>query len=208
MRWWVVVVVFSPVGCGGSGAVTPSDGGSQTAEAGPIQTAEGFCASNPQLSGGDLVGDWTIVDACVISTGAPDNCANVSVSLSVSAQGSVTFNSDHTGSIDVTVILVRNSLVAASCASGGNCASLQADLSSSVVTAICAASAADATRCSCQETFSPYLMQGSGSYTLELPNYLHSPSLQLQGGFLVQGNTLRLDGAGFETTEFDLIAQR
>ena len=51
-------------------------------------------------------------------------------------------------------------------------------------------------------------MQGSGSYTLELPNHLYSPSLQLPVGFLVQGNTLRLDGAGFETTKFDLIEQR
>jgi hypothetical protein len=51
-------------------------------------------------------------------------------------------------------------------------------------------------------------MQGSGSYSFELPTYLKSPALHLQGGFLVQGNTLRLDGPSVGTTEFDLIAQR
>lgn len=205
------MVTVLTVGCGGSPAVRSSDAGPLIADAGAIQTAQGYCASNPTLSGGDLVGAWTIVGACAISTGAPENCTAATVSLSLTAQGTVTFNADQTGAIDVTVAITENSVLAPSCSSGGSCASLQSDLTAGTngaASATCNTSTTDATRCACQETYSPYVIQGSGTYTLLRSNYLSSSALSLQGGFLVAGNTLRLDGLGFETTEFDLIGQR
>lgn len=158
-----------------------------------------------------MVGTWTIVGACAISTGAPENCTNATVSLSLTAQGTVTFNADQTGAIDVSVTITENSELAASCSTGGSCASLQSDLTAGTngaASATCNTSSTDATRCTCVETYSPYVLQGAGSYTLVRSNYLSSSALSLQGGFLVAGDTLRLDGLGFETTEFDLLGQR
>ena len=139
-------------GCGGEGSSAGSpDSGS------PYQTAQGFCADVPELTGGDLVGTWTVFAACGISTGSPANCAGATVSLSLAAHGTVTFNADQTGSIDVTVELHKQSSVAASCSSAGDCASLQSELAIEVGTgagarAVCMTASADATRCTCEQT--------------------------------------------------------
>lgn len=208
-RWVpaIPVVLAVAVGCGSSGSSGPS-GSSSTPDPGSLQTAQGFCAGAPTLSGGDLVGTWTIVGVCGISTGSPDNCADAKVTLSLSTQGTITFNADQTGSIDATTTITRHSVLPASCSTGGSCASFQSDLSGGVITATCTPSPTDASMCTCEEDFAPYRMQGSGTYMFERPDYLYSHALSLQGGFLVQGDTLRLDGPGYATTAFDLIAQR
>jgi len=211
MRGGLAMATLLAIGCGGSPPAGSSDAGSLLTDAGAFQTAQGYCSSSPTLSGGNLVGTWTIVGACAISTGAPENCTNATVSLSLTAQGTVTFDADQTGAIDVTVAISEDSGLAANCSSGGSCASLQSDLTAGTngaASATCSTSTTDATRCTCEETYAPYVLQGAGSYTLVRSNYLSSSALSLQGGFLVAGNTLRLDGLGFETTEFDLIGQR
>jgi hypothetical protein len=215
MRVGAVLAMVLLVGCGGGGGT--GDGGVTTSHPGPYQTPQGFCAGNPKLSGGDLIGTWTIIGACGISTGAPANCANTTVSLSLEASGTVTFNADKTGSMDVTLKMKKTSTVALSCPSVGDCASLQSMLALEAVGpdagagagATCAPSSTDPTRCACEQDYSPAVFGGSGTYRFELPNYIASSgSWSLQGGYAVQGNTLRLDGLGFAETEFDLIAQR
>jgi hypothetical protein len=209
------------VGCGGGGKAGPSDGGTLPADAGAFQTAQGFCTRLPALSGGDLVGTWTVVAACALSTGTPAGCANVSmVSLSLAAQGTVTFNADQTASIDVTVTMKKTSSVATICVPGGDCASVQSTLADEATAgagadagtgagATCAASSADPTRCDCEQDYVPHVFQSAGSYRFELPTYLQGQGgLQLQGGYGVQGNTLVLDGFGCAGTELDLLAQR
>jgi hypothetical protein len=210
------------VGCGGGGGKGgSSDAAAPPADAGAFQTANGFCAQLPALSGGDLVGTWTVVAACALSTGAPAGCANVSMlSLSLAAQGTVTFNADQTASIDVTVTMKKTSDVATICVPGGDCPSVQSTLADEAragagadagtsAGATCAASSADPTRCACEQDFAPHVFQSAGSYRFELPTYLQGQGgLELQGGYGVQGNTLVLDGFGFDGTELDLVAQR
>jgi hypothetical protein len=68
---------------------------------------------------------------------------------------------------------------------------------------------ADPARCACQQVYAPDVIQGSGTYQFQLSNtYLVSSGLQLHGGFLVDGDTLRLDGVSFRGTQFQLIARR
>jgi hypothetical protein len=215
MRVSIAIACMLLAGCGGGSAT--GDAGAPTSHPGPYSTPQGFCAGNPKLSGGDLVGTWTIVGACAISTSAPANCANTTVSLSLDATGTVTFNADKTGSMDVTLNMKKNSTVALGCPSVGDCSSLQSMLALEAggadagagVGATCAPASTDATRCACEQDYVPAVFRGSGTYHFELPNYIASSgSWFLQGGYAVQGNTLRLDGLGFAETEFDLIAQR
>jgi hypothetical protein len=207
MRRIMIAASALIVGCGGG---TP---GAPTPDGSVYQNARGFCAEHPRLSGGDLVGTWTVVGACAISTNAPDSCAGATVNLSLAGQGSITFNADQTGSIDVSVTLKKESTVPSSCPSAGDCTSLERALAIEVGTgagasAACSISSAGSTSCSCEQNYPAHPFQGSGSYQLQLPNYLVSPSLHLQGGFLVQGNTLRVGGVAVEGTQLDLIAQR
>jgi len=211
MRLGPAILAVLLAGCGGATPGGSSDAGSSPSDPGTFQTAQGFCSSNPKLAGGDLVGTWTIVGVCAISTNYPDNCATTTLSLSLAAQGSVTFNTDQTGSIDVTVVIKKSSIMPPSCSSAGTCAAFESDLtvgSNGIVSASCSPSTTDPTLCACEESYTPYLMQGSGSYKLELPTYLYSPDLHLQGGFLVNGNSLRLDGPAFMGTEFELMGRR
>jgi hypothetical protein len=195
------------VGCGGGGS--SSDAGSTTSGTGPYQTAQGFCADFHKLTGGNLVGTWTVVAACAISTNAAGNCSDTTVSLSLDARGTVTFNADMTGSIDVTVDQTKASTVPMTCK---DCPALQTSLAydggagSLSVGATCAPEAADQTRCACVETYSPLHLGGSGTYSFVLPTYIRAWGWQ--GGFLVQGNTLTLDGLSIAGTLFDLILQR
>jgi hypothetical protein len=81
----------------------------------------------------------------------------------------VTFDADRTGAIDVTVAINEDSDLAANCSSGGSCASLQSDLTAGTngaASATCSTSTTDATHCTCEETHAPYVLQGTGSYTL------------------------------------------
>jgi hypothetical protein len=204
-------------GCRGGAASdsgTASDSSATASPPGAYQTAEGFCAGNPKLSGGNLVGTWTIVGVCGISTSAEGNCAGTTVKLSLDAHGTVTFNADMTGSMDITLDMKKTSTVPMTCMSAQDCASLQTSLTfdggaGSAVSATCEPWGADPTSCACEEDYSPHRFQGSGTYRFELPSYLRtSGSWDLQGGFLVQGNTLRLDGMSFFATEFDVIGQR
>lgn len=180
----------------------------------PIKPPQGFCAGSPKLTGGDLVGTWTIVAACAISTSSTGNCPDTTVSLSLAASGTVTFNVDNTGSIDVTVDMKKTSTVPMTCPSAKDCAALQSSLNydggaGSSVGATCAPSSADPTRCACEEEYSSHHFGGSGTYRFVLPSYLEtSGTWDPQGGFLVQGNTLRFDALSFFGTEFDLIGQR
>jgi len=201
------------VGCGGGN--DSSDARMSPPHPGSYQTAQGFCAGNQKLTGGDLIGTWTVVAACAISTNSTGNCADTTVSLSLEARGTVTFNADLTGSIDVTVDEKKTSTVPMNCMSIKDCSSLQRSLDydggtgSLSVSATCAPSIADPTRCACEETYSPRRFGGSGTYRFLLPSYLQtSGTWDLQGGFLVQGNTLTLDGLSVAQTEIDLIAQR
>ena len=203
-------------GCS-AGAGGPGDGGATTSKPGTYQTAQGFCAGYPKLTGGDLVGTWKVFAACGISTGAPANCANTTSALSFDASGTVTFNADMTGSMDVTVKMKKTSTVALSCLQMGDCAALQSMLAFEAAGpdagagagATCAPASADPSRCACEQDYSPFVLRGSGTYRFVLPSYIEtSGSWYLQGGYLVQGNTLRLDGLGAAETEFDLIAQR
>lgn len=213
-RTLVYLAALSVAACGGSDSGTGGAGSESPSPASTVyQTAEGFCASTPKFSGGDLTGAWTVIAACGISTNNPENCADVKLTLSLAAQGTVTFNADLTGSIDVTVALTKKSTLPTSCSSKGDCASIQSDLALEVGTgagasATCAPSSTDSTRCDCVQVYSPDVMKGSGSYKFELPTYIMSPDLGLQGAFVVQGNTLRLDGPAERGTEFDLIATR
>jgi hypothetical protein len=206
-----VLVCALVVGCGGGGS--PSSGVGPPPDPGSYQTAQGFCRGSPKLTGGDLVGTWTVVAACAISTGSPANCADTTLSLTLDAQGTLTFGADMSCAIDVTVTQKKQSTVATSC--GGDCAALQAKLAIEVsagtaagASASCAPSSADASRCACEQDFAPRAFQGSSTYRFVLPNYLDSGCPGVKAGFAVQGDTLRLDGATVGTTEFDLIAQR
>lgn len=206
----VVVGCVLTMGCGASSPSGSPDSGSPPSPS-SYQTAEGFCAGSPKLGGGDLVGTWTVVAACAISTNAPGNCSDTTLTLSLDATGTVTFNDDMTGSIDATATVKKTSMVPLSCMAAGDCASLQAKLAIEVgngagASATCAVSTADASRCACVQTYSPTPFQGTGTYRFVLPNYLEG--LGLQGGFDVQGRTLRLDGLTVLGTELDLIAQR
>ncbi|HLK38222.1 MAG TPA: hypothetical protein VKU41_15775 [Polyangiaceae bacterium] len=229
MRSAAALAIFCLIGCGdggssGSGGAAGSgsspSSGAASANA-TYQTAQGFCAQIVKFTGGDLVGDWTVVGACAISTNSPDNCAQATLSLSLAAQGTITFNADGTGSIDVTANVQKSSVLPRSCASENDasakdCASLQADLAIEVgagggadagASATCTPSTSDPSACDCVQVFAPRSFRGSGTYKFELPDYLQGPSV-IQGGFLVQGNTLRLDGLTVQGTQFDLIAQR
>jgi hypothetical protein len=206
----VVASTMLIIGCGGGSSGNPSDGG---APQGMYQTAQGFCTAFPKLTGGDLVGTWTVFAACGISTNAPANCPGTTLSLSLGARGTVTFNADMTDSIDVTVDLKKTSTVDVTCPSAGDCPSLQSHLAIEVgadggASATCAPSSTDPARCACEQIFAPLVRQGSGTYRFQLPGYLVSGDLQLQGGYLVQGDTLRLDGVSLQGTQFDLIARR
>jgi hypothetical protein len=203
--------------CGGGAAATgapATDGGSTPPASSTYDTAQGFCSSLPALSGGDLTGTWTIVAACGISTDNPLDCANATMTLSFGASGTITFNPDDTGSIDVTVNLERKSTLPASCVpDAGGCPLIESYLSIGVDTdaggtATCIPSSTDPSLCDCDEVFAPDVVQGSGGYSFELPNYIESTALGQHGGFVVQGDTLRLDGMEERGTEFDLIGQR
>src|SRR5882672_1878556 len=151
MRRSVVIASILTIGCGAGSSGSSPDSGSPP-DLGSYQTAQGFCAGPPTLMGGNLVGRWTVVAACGISTGAPGNCADSSMSLSLDAGGTVTFNADQTGSIDVTLTIKKTSTVPISCAAAGDCASLQAVVAIEVGTgagasATCTVSSADASRC-------------------------------------------------------------
>jgi hypothetical protein len=197
--------------CGG-GHASPVDGATTSPPASSYQTPQGFCAHFQKLTGGNLVGTWNVIAACAISTGAEANCADTTVSISLDAHGTVTFNADMTGSIDVTIDETKTSTVPMSCMAAKDCASLQATLSydggagSLTVGATCAPSTTDPTRCACVETYSPRRYTGSGTYRFELPTYI--VAWGWQGGYLVQGSTLTLDGLSVAGTLFDLIAQR
>jgi hypothetical protein len=205
---------LSVASCGGassgsSGSFAEAGSGSPSSASNIYQTPQGFCSSDPKLSGGDLTGTWTVVAACGISTNSPANCPDATVTLSLTATGSVTFNPDDTGSIELNVALEKKSTLPVTCSSNGDCASLQSELALEVgadagASATCTPSSTDSTQCDRDPVFSPDVVRGSGSYTLDLPTYLTSQPLGLHGGFLVQGNTLRLDGLTERGTEFVL----
>ena len=207
----VAIAGVVALGCGGGSPGSTSDGGPPP---GMYQTAQGFCAGFQKLTGGNLVGTWKIVAACAISTSSVVSCPDTAVSLSLDASGMVTFNADMTASIDATVDLKKSSTITMSCSEAGDCGTVQSKLTLEVggadggVGATCAASTADPARCACEQVFAPDVIKGSDTYKFELPTYIVSGGLQLHGGFLVQGDTLRLDGFTYRETEFQLIATR
>jgi len=215
MKWSAVLAAgMLAFGCGDgtSGSNLPGTGSPSPASS-TYQTDVGFCRGRATLSGGDLTGTWTVFTACAISSNAPANCADTKLDLSLAAQGTVTFNADLSASIDVTIDLKKDSIVPVSCASAGDCASLESTLAGEVGTgagasATCSPASSDPSQCACEQSYGPRALQGSGDYRFVMPNYLSTTGLNLQGGFLVEGNTLRLDGVAVSGTLCQLLARR
>lgn len=198
-------------GCGSSGDDGAPGAAGSGSPATAYQTPAGFCAGPISLSGGDLLGTWTVIDACAISANAPRDCPDASLTLALSAAGTVMFNADQTASIDVTLNLKKRFTPLLSCVAASDCAAFASTLqgdSSQIPGAnvTCVLENNDASRCACEEDL-PHVVSASGNYALQPPHYVTGAVLGMVN-YSVQGNTLRLDGLTFAGVQLDLIARR
>ena len=171
---------------GGSGGTTGSAGSSGLA-----------CGVQP--CGGDPVGNWTFVSACVdksaleaqLQAGA---CPTVTVnSVSIGQSGTITFTTT-AYSVSATRNTMLNINYPMACIAPNTCADLEAAFAAN--TAIQSASCTGDTLCACALTYVPQTSSEQGTYTtagnmLTLTPTGGSPST---GAFCVEGNNLHLLG--------------
>ena len=157
-------------GCSGSSDQGSPGAAGSAAQATRYQTREGFCAGPVTLSGGDLVGQWTVFEVCAISASIPGNCADAPMSLSLSAAGTVTFNADQSANIDVTLNMKKQFMPLLSCVAASDCGSFASKLTSELTiypgaSATCVPASGDASRCACEEQLPAHAFRASGNET-------------------------------------------
>lgn len=176
--------------------------------------------------GGSLVGTWKIVAGCANTSSStiPANqaCPGESVgSESVSASGTVTFNSDGTYAVTSTLGSSVTITVPTSCLTSGSVSISCSDLGSTLGGAI--GDAGDTTSCTmsgsacaCTVSQPAQTVTEMGTYTTADDSFTATPSSSSTGntmagtnGYCVQGNTLHVLAGGADAgTSVDLVATK
>jgi hypothetical protein len=163
--------------------------------------------------GGDLVGTWTVVDACsgatTASSGSPiASCPNATAQVgNVSASGTATFNADMTYSVSITESGSETLVVPTSCLTSGTTTVTCTDLATTLngvlgaddagaATTSCTASGSS---CDCTITLAGTSDNETGTYSISgdtvttVPTAAPGTTASTGGGsYCVQGSDLHL----------------
>ena len=197
-----------PLGCG-SGSGNDVIGGSG-------------CGVGP--CGGDVVGTWNATGLCVdksvlmsaFVSGLMDSCSGASLAdtTSFTPSGTLTFNSDLTYDIALTLNGSVGINVPPSCFQGGTCAQFGAALQDVVANDPTIQSVACTGNCICTFVEAPMQDAESGSYTVSGSSLLTTPTGQTTAdttGFCVKGTTTTFTQpamARMETGVIAIVAQK
>ncbi|HKO51740.1 MAG TPA: hypothetical protein VJV79_28715 [Polyangiaceae bacterium] len=145
--------------------------------------------------GGELLGDWTIKQACVeLQTGQiVESCPGATVTLSpITATGMVSFKGDNTTTSSGTISFMQTVKLPVNCANEAQCKAAGASLATqpTISNAQCLYAA---TGCTCTVTSTQPVMN-SGTYQIEGTNvtFTSTNGQPVVDRFCVSGNTLSL----------------
>jgi hypothetical protein len=175
-------------------------------------SGNGGGGSCPQVSpcGGDLTGKWTVSNACVTSSqsSVDGGCAGETEQIgSLSASGTVQFNSDKTYSTNVSLSVSATLSIPTSCLSSGGitltCSQLQMSINTDAGTVSCNTSGSDCD-CTLSETSAT---NETGGYTVSGDTLTTTPSgkAATTDTYCVQGNTLYIFPSGSSGTNEEIV---
>ena len=181
-RAWLIGIFMGVTGCGGSSAAPPAS------------------CLQVQPCGGDVVGTWRFLGACVadpseITSAAPRPCTGFALNgVGLSTTGSITFNADLTYTARRwNTSSAANYSEPLSCAGTDDCAALDTDVrisDGSYLKTTCAGTSV----CTCGDT-SLQVIDESGSYTTA------GTELQLTGPLTTRNRTYCVAGTELHVVE-------
>jgi hypothetical protein len=142
------------VGCGGGG---------KTGDAASGVDGAGSCAAVSPC-GGNIVGTWTITTSCVTATRDLSSvCTGASADLAFTYSGTVTYNSDGTDSLSVSVIIASHEHYPSGCMPFGlTCDQLAQGAKDAGISGNCSTDATGG--CTCDSTDPAGFTNSPGTY--------------------------------------------